>query len=1026
MPDYLGPTQTRVLDAEDRNFDTVVVQKKKPALSCEWNLLEEIQSVKTQELIRSTTPSGWLVVGETRENVPESACLAGDVLTSPSLPANSFKLISNDNSRANRKNAALVNGWKILVQGTAMNGEDNLILLPIPPTDNYRIDFVFLEVWKKLITPTDPIYRYGNKLYGGTNFPGPDGATNDLIDPFKGYETSLRIQLQYRIRVAPGLIATTGIDIENYPSGFDPNMVLAQGAMAAPLSDYSYTQFSSLTDIGLWRAGLGDTAPTPGQPSDSQVKLGTVDGYSYAIPMFVVFRRNSTAYNYNTNSNGSIKSLTDYTNGVSSDRPDNKYNNWITAGDILDMRHLVSLSGENYRDLAKRSFEKFISGKLSSKLKKVTLGGENFGTRLLKVDAVAPVDEAGSEKIGVGQAVQRRFSNAGGIQKKTLVQKAVVLPLLFSNGSTFTITSADLPNNSSIVSVDNVYARLTTTTNALLSCSPTSGSLPLTITINSGLPGISQSLVAECTVQYLSGTNGFADVPEEVYEAREKNANVSIPINNEIVVRDSTRVSTLQGIKYQTVKDRGARDTETYDFGIQMSYHMVGNGGLAYVVPRTISGYTVLSVAGVKVGGSSSFRTITSITRNATSYTVTFVPPVALANVDVEFILYVTTKFFEANIQGQGITETYEMLELTGTKKTDLVYRLDSTNKPIIALAVNAVDGVPYGYGASGARYSISSPLNRTTRESLFSFDTTFSGDPHRDLPVTIPVLTHSAIAPAETYNFFYREIPYQGQLTSSTQGRIEAVGPAITTTAGSGAITDYTYSTGSIYMNNDTTVHGVGTDWVNTVKAGYVITVDTTKEFKISSVVNPTTLILSTDGTTAGTSYVITAKDQPFFNNPNIIDQLPTFSTVNDQSGTSVEIGFINSEVAPTLENQILIRKQDIVGIPPRDLTVGVGAADRGRSGIIMASDKAPLGSGHMGLSYSKLGVPASYQKTYQSWLFNEVKDGTDGRLFLMVAGTETDNSLSRCFFNDATTADVVDLVEMAGRPLITKRNDL
>ena len=69
------------------------------------------------------------------------------------------------------------------------------------------------------------------------------------------------------------------------PDGFDPAVVKAQGAAAVPTAFIFQNMRQALGDTGLWRAGDG-----------TQNTLGTVDGYSYAIPICCVFRRNGVAW----------------------------------------------------------------------------------------------------------------------------------------------------------------------------------------------------------------------------------------------------------------------------------------------------------------------------------------------------------------------------------------------------------------------------------------------------------------------------------------------------------------------------------------------------------------------------------------------------------------------------------------------------------------------------------------------------------------------------------------------------------
>ena len=398
MSDNLGPNQTRVLDSTSANFESVVYQKRKPPLSSETNLGGGISAGREQQNLQALVPSGWLSVGQIIDGVTQNTCKTGDVFCSSSLVRNTFRLIALDKGQDARRNIAIVNGWRVLVQGTNSADENNTIILPNPPTTASRVDFVFLEVWRKLVYPSDPVFEHGNFLYGGHN---PD---NDLIDPSMGIETSLRVQLQYRIRVAP-------CDIESYPDGFDPVQVNVQGPLAAPISTCSQAYFSPIPgDIGLWRAGAGDSV--------AQETLQTVDGYTYAIPMFAIRRRNSSSYDPQTRANGAEKTLADYLAGYPSDRPDNFYSDWIVAEDIMDMRSRVA-GGVDFKQVCEDGFRKLLNNQNRGKMVKSALGGDHYGTTMVAADAISNNDLAGSTKIGQGggivgslTGVRRVYSNA--------------------------------------------------------------------------------------------------------------------------------------------------------------------------------------------------------------------------------------------------------------------------------------------------------------------------------------------------------------------------------------------------------------------------------------------------------------------------------------------------------------------------------------------------------------------------------------------------------------------------------------
>ena len=280
-----GPGVSRVLDPTATQYSDVILQQGKPPLDAEFVLLQDLGNQWNRQMVMRGTPSGFLC----NETNPR-----GDFLTSV-IWSNWFKFGSQRAGEQTPVMWAVVNGWIVPVTGTRTGSPPsspdntdtyNVIALDPPPNNagDFRIDFVFLEVWQALISPNpstankpgaSSIYTYGN-VEGGMSF-----LSDDLVDPAIGFETTKRVQVQYRIRVVDGLIGLT-----SNPDGFDPTVVKAQGAGASPTSYVFSNMRSVLGDPGLWRAGDG-----------TQNALGTVDGYSYAIPICAVFRRNTIPWN---------------------------------------------------------------------------------------------------------------------------------------------------------------------------------------------------------------------------------------------------------------------------------------------------------------------------------------------------------------------------------------------------------------------------------------------------------------------------------------------------------------------------------------------------------------------------------------------------------------------------------------------------------------------------------------------------------------------------------------------------------
>lgn len=317
MTNPLGPGVSRFIDSRDKQLAGVIFQARKPPLDSELNLVSLIELEARAEAVRAEVASGWLM----NESNPRA-----DFHTNPSY---SNLLFFGRNTPGEVRNImwAAVNGWLVPVTGTrtgapplAANDVDtwNKILLnpSTTSTGGNRVEFAFLEVWlaridvdpaAPTVAPGKPqrgfLYRFGNVESGFSYLP------DDLIDPDLNFETTKRVQVQYRIRVVPD------INIAQYPEGFDPTLVFAQGMLAAPSSVPFQNMRQQLGDPGLWRSGTGDPAT-----------FGTVDGYVYAIPLCGVFRRNSAGFSdvgniagaFNRNSKALTRNdATTYTSGLS-------------------------------------------------------------------------------------------------------------------------------------------------------------------------------------------------------------------------------------------------------------------------------------------------------------------------------------------------------------------------------------------------------------------------------------------------------------------------------------------------------------------------------------------------------------------------------------------------------------------------------------------------------------------------------------------------------------------------------------
>lgn len=283
----LGAGVSRYISDRDRSFASVVFQAQKPPLDSELNLAALIDFEARAEEVRSRVASGWLM-----DELNPKSDFSTDVNWS-----NQFYFGRQQSGEFRNITWAVVNGWTVPVAGTrtgqpplAANDIDywNKIQLnpPSTSTGGNRAEFVFLEVWLQRIDvdPAPPtvapgkpqrgfIYKFGNVEGGFTSLP------DEIVDPDVNAETTKRVQIQYRIRVV------ADVNLAQYPEGFDPTIVFAQGALTVPSSIPFQNMRGQLGDPGLWRSGTGD--PTT---------FGTADGFVYAVPICCVFRRNSSGF----------------------------------------------------------------------------------------------------------------------------------------------------------------------------------------------------------------------------------------------------------------------------------------------------------------------------------------------------------------------------------------------------------------------------------------------------------------------------------------------------------------------------------------------------------------------------------------------------------------------------------------------------------------------------------------------------------------------------------------------------------
>ena len=412
-----GPAVSGYLNPTGRAWETTVFQAGKPLLDKELNLQQDIDGGQAEDDLLVEMPSGWLANGflSSAQQVPffvfNSASLTFEM--SPEMVAH-------------------VNGWLLNIQDTGIINTNTLTLTAGPSGNGAtRTDFVFLEVWRRLLSASPSaigksvlgnIWQNGNVLTD----PAHDAELNypdDILDTNVGSETTKRVQIQFRLRVVPG------IDLFANPYGMNDSAVVANSVPASPSSpngtptSYTYTNQSANDDQGLWLAGDGN-------PANS---LGTVDGYMYAIPLAGIFRRNTSGWDRILNQNGGVA-----TPGPST-RPDGFFTDVIQTRDVVDLRSGVSPTGWDYTEILTKNFQFLLDNNLQTDWLSNSFGGGGINGAIVPwADEIGPFPSDGAAPlIGNFDSVRRTFSDRSILE--TVTVEVAAPGGGWANGSTFTI-----------------------------------------------------------------------------------------------------------------------------------------------------------------------------------------------------------------------------------------------------------------------------------------------------------------------------------------------------------------------------------------------------------------------------------------------------------------------------------------------------------------------------------------------------------------------------------------------------------
>lgn len=758
MKNYNGTTRT--LEKGESSYRSVIFKPSKPPLDSELNFLGDLAAALGRDQLKAILPSGFL---------PANNSLSSGHDNNGNAHGINFTNIANTFIAKNTLNVPFkynMMGEILEIGGTGSADASKMVItLPNPPGTGTREDLVMLEMWYMQLEPliaqgkpsTNTIYPFGNVQSGMTP------VADDIYFPAIGTSTTARVQLQYRIRVVPG------VNFSSHPEGVDDTMVvLAQGAMATTTA-YSFAAVTS--DPGLFVAGDGS--------STSKNTLGTVDGYVYAAPLFRIHRRNASPFSL-LNLNGAGRTISQ----VTSDRPDGLFSDKIEPRDLEDLRHFVSRG--NFDEQLENNFIALLEGNLNTSLMESPLGANLFyNGKGLHVDGFSVTDQTGAIDVGQPNAQRRVISDTENLQKTSkkvnlsdrtvqnnLTQWAIsdefVVNVVASN-PTGTVFSGEKLKLFGIVRSGSTESRVEVPVstvplgNSTLICSITN--IPAGIT--------TQELVAEFEIFYPSG-NGLSFVPEEIYKVYEvrDNSNFSFVSKNDLDgIKESSLATTASGHDY--IIESNVNHAFTTLGLISLS----GDGSQSYTISSAWGGTPVTHVHWLKVNNvlitrTSSPLAITEIRKNFdNTFTFTFNNPVALGS-SIQIGAGLATNAVRFQELNKAIDEmsTVEILSKTVTSGQNGGAGLTTVgfNAGGIIFSTQAEKSSLSGYQSVCFIDGIQTPCSLSRNGSMVILTLSTPVGAGSNNKVEIVVNSSYALAVNQRLQVFYDYTPYQG-ITSLT-----------------------------------------------------------------------------------------------------------------------------------------------------------------------------------------------------------------------------------------------------------------
>ena len=759
---------TASLLVENRNIENIIFNPQKPVLDSELNFISDGLASKTQDLIRSLVPSGWL---DADFSIGYDNSYASYGINTTDTP-NIFYISSKKSTPL----TAIVNGWRIDVGGYGVNDSVVQVVLPAAPSSGSRDDLVFLEVWKRLIScnpSTDgkpsasTIYKYGNTQYSGTNL------SDDFVNPTVGFETTQRVQVQYRIRVVPNVaFAANSYGIT------DSTAVLAQGGAASPIVGYSFINAgNSLNDYGLYIAGNGSDM--------ARSDLNTVDGYVYAIPMCRIHRRNTASFS-NSNQNGASISILA---ALPSDRPDGLFYDKLVAGDFEDLRHSISFDGFNYAALLESNLDAIYSGTLASELTDGKLDPTTvFADTGLFIDSISSSSFIGINKITNADGQRRYFGDAPKSVRvyalRTTDDKSPAGPT-WQAGDTIQI--AALANAPAIPVIDAaaplVYAIIGGVITSVVG-SWNSGTAVRTFTLGSTPALSNQNIHISYLLNYPQKGHTFTRPLKNILKAKEVSTDQNfgwVSVND--FNNDISKQNYAAHVRHDLpVAERNTNGCLDYAFsyligslnGVSklMSYFMDGNGTAIYTIPASAYADGLLYVyAAYDVVGPNGYMAPVTVTLNINGSIQVVLPTSFVSGTTIRFDIVVASPILQYN-------ERIMSLEDIAT--------VDFYSTPILAgqsSVIIAANDIVYGTQGMyiGASYSSYCYVNNTITPCTYAMTSnsnlvtvTLASPVGVNSTLTACLYTAHTLASSDALQMYYLYQEYKGITNKNNFGSRE------------------------------------------------------------------------------------------------------------------------------------------------------------------------------------------------------------------------------------------------------------